>query len=224
MNYHPVNFEKLNSNKLTIVYKKPIKLNHCYSENNDDQNNTLNFDIEKLNSLKGIEKVTRIKSKKENESPIKKINSEYNKNIFEFADYLYNKEEHFNKNHILSLKNLENDSPQQHNLLSPKKITIPSNSSRCNKSQSTRMIGNLSNVKNLNNIKTSLFKKDLDKFSTISLKKKSRNRIKNKLRDSNKINHRFANNYSIFFKLKEKTKIPSKTPYLDRKSGKVHII
>ena len=76
------------------------------------------------------------------------------------------------------------------------------------------MIPNLSKEKNI--IKKSLFQKNSNNYSNFSLKRKTRKNIigiKNEELDNNKL----STKYSFFYRLKEKEKNPSKTPYLDRK-------
>ena len=76
--------------------------------------------------------------------------------------------------------------------------------------------------KNASDIKKSLLKKNTHIVSCFSPKKKSHKNllIKTKFGDSNFSHHKSNKNFSFFFKLKEKEKNPSKTPYLDTKFWK----
>ena len=83
-------------NFLALDFNKPIK---CHSENNDNEDNE-NYNH---NLFKGIVKVKIKKGDDFNQSMIKKSpetksNTNYNNNIYDFTNYLYNKEEHLNKN------------------------------------------------------------------------------------------------------------------------------
>ena len=68
---------------------------------------------------------------------------------------------------------------------------------------------------------TSSKKLSNNNFSSAILKKEKRISIINHKRGdmAHKHSSKFHNDFSFFFKLKEKNKIPSKTPYLDRKAG-----
>ena len=98
MEYYSKIFFEQNNNKLLSNDKKAKKLGECRSEINKDQTGKLNFDKETLNLFKGIVKIKDLSSKKQNKAPIIKSNSvNNNKNIFEFANFLYNNEEHLHK-------------------------------------------------------------------------------------------------------------------------------
>ena len=158
--------------------------------------------------FKGKEAINRTQSKKTNKAPVVKHNSANNKNIFNFVNALYSNEEHLNKNVVNSFKYSE-ESEHQDNIPSPAKtlhheISIKGS---CEKFRSSRLILNLSKEKHNSNLKAPLLKKNsCNTFSSFSLKRKSR-----------KNNHSGFSKYSFFYKLKEKDKIPSKTPYLDTK-------
>ena len=206
MDYFPSNLNEQNSTKSPKDYKKHKKLSHCQFKINDVTPKAgLNLNKKTLNLFEGITKITNIKTNKQNKSPILKSISIIDKNIFDLTDSLYNNEEHLNKNQIHILKNNEDD-PSLTSSLSPKKNLT-------HKNQSSKLIKNLSKEKNINTIKKSLFKKNSCVFSGINFRRKSNSRIKNK---------RFSQNYGFFFKLKlkEKDKIPSNTPYLDKKFWK----
>ena len=221
MDYHPSNYNKQNSNRLTINYKYSIKSNKCRSENNDEPDEKLNFDKETLNLFKGIVKIKSVQSNNNLKAPIIKYNSaNSNSHIYDFTNNLYNNEEHLNKNQNFTFKNYENDSPKD-NTMSPIKTfssyLLPNQNFR--RSKSSMMIVDFSKEKNNDTFKKSLFKYNSNNFSGLSLKRKPKinNKIKSKFLESSNNNRKSQKNYSFFFKLKEKEKIPSKTPYLDKK-------
>ena len=222
MEYYSKIFFEQNNNKLLSNDKKAKKLGECGSEINKDQTGKLNFDKETLNLFKGIVKIKDISSKKQNKAPIIKSNSvNNNKNIFEFANFLYNNEEHLHKNEVLTVKHSENN-PSQNDILSPIK-SFTHKFTTNGKLRSSKMVMNFSKEKNnASDIKKSLFKKNSHNFSSFSPKKKSLKNllIKTKFGESGHSIHKSNKNFSFFFKLKEKEKIPSKTPYLDTKFWK----
>ena len=222
MEYNSKNFFEQENNKLSSGDKKAKKLSECPSEINTDQADKLNFDKETLNLFKGIVKIKDLSSKKQNKAPIIKSNSvNNNKNIFEFANFLYNNEEHLHKNEILTVKHSENN-PSQNDILSPIK-SFTHKFSTNGKFGFSKMVMNFSKEKNnASDMKKSLFKKNSHNFSSFSPKKKSHKNllIKTKFGDSGHSIHKSNKNFSFFFKLKEKEKIPSKTPYLDSKFWK----
>ena len=216
MDYSPSKPNILSSNRLTLDYKKPNKLCQCHSEMSEAPNYKQTIDEETLNLFKGI---VKIKTKKiNNESPIIRYKSN-NNNIFDFTNDLYNNEEHLKKNQIFNSR-ISKKFSNKSRILSPIKsfhhrLSINEKSER---SQSSMAIPNLSKEKNINIIKKSLFQKNSNNYSSFSLKRKSRKNIiginKNEELENN---NKSSNKYSFFFKLKEKEKNPSKTPYLDKK-------
>jgi len=221
MDFLPPNIIEQSSNKLKNVNIKPKKFNQCNSEKNGTCNEKSNLDKETLNLLKGIVKITSVKTNSKNNIPIIKSNSENNKNIFGFTNYLFNNEEHLNKNLIHTLKNKGNNPSQNSSLSQIKSFTKNfSTDKKSDKSQSSRMIMNFSKERGVHTIKKSLFKKNSYTLSGLNLRRKSKSRIKNKFGESSNNNRRFSKNYSFFLKLKEKEKNPSKTPYLNKKSWK----
>ena len=156
----------------------------------------LNMDKDTLNLFKGIVKITRVNSTKVNKSPLVKSNSVKNcAHISKYIDNIYNNEEHLNNNQICTMNNLKEN-------ISPKNSTM----------SSIR--------KNITLFKKSLFNKEGSNFATNTLKKSKKNILisNNKGDMTHKYNNKSHKNYSFFFKLKEKNKIPSKTPYLDKKA------
>jgi len=217
MDNNPSKPNILSPNRLTIDYKRTNKLRHCHSEMSDAPNYKSNIDEETMNLFKGIVKVT---TKNTNQSPIIRHKST-NNNIFDFTNDLYNNEEHLNKNPILTSKISEKISHKSR-LLSPikrfnHKLSINEKSER---SQSSMMIPNLSKEKNINIIKKSLFQKNSNNYSNFGLKRKSRKNIIGLNKNEDPDNNKLSKKYSFFFKLKEKEKNPSKTPYLDKKLWK----
>ena len=219
MDFSPSKPNILSSNRLTLDYKKPNRLYHCHSEMSEAPNYKPTVDKEALNLFKGI---VKIKTKNiNNESPIIRYKSN-NNNIFDFTNDLYNNEEHLSKNQIFNSK-ISKKFSNKSRILSPIKsfhhrLSINEKSER---SQSSMAIPNLSKEKNINIIKKSLFQKNSNNYSGFSSKRKPRKNIiginKNEETDNNK---KTPNKYSFFFKLKEKEKNPSKTPYLDKKFWK----
>ena len=175
-----------------------------YIKQNIPENTDIpNMDKETLNLFKGIVKITRINSMKINKSPIRKSNSEENnnKNIFTFIDKVYNNEDHLNHKQIHTINNLENISPNNKTM-----------SLKRSCSQNLIIIS-----KNKNTNKKSLFKKEENNLLSNSPKRtKKGNMSNNKGNATGK--YKSHKNYSFFLKLKEKNKIPSKTPYLDKKA------
>ena len=198
-----------------IIYQKNEKeLINSQSDNNSKSN----IDEETLNLFKGIVKITKISNSKLNKKPIKKsISANNTQNIFEFTKKLFDNEEHMNKDQICSVKNSENN-PHQDEILSPISRTPHNLSSnrKLIKSQSSKVFLINSPERNKNTNPKSLFNKNTINQSNTSLKSVQRKRslINNKLGDST---HRNRKKYSFFFKMKEKEKNPSKTPYLDKK-------
>ena len=78
-------------------------------------------------------------------------------------------------------------------------------------------VSSFSNEKNSSSIKKGINKKGAGGLLGFSLKRKSKRVSIIKLRSGELNSHKSNNNFAFFFKLKEKDKIPSKTPYLDKK-------
>ena len=196
-----------------IIYpKSEKKLVYYPSENKNEKSD---IDKETINLFKGIVRITNI-SKVNKKSIEKSISVNNNHNISEFTNNLFNEEEHMNKIPICPSKKSENNFPQNE-ILSPIK-TIPYNFSfkkKLTKSKSSRDIPNILED-NKNNIQKSLLNKGSINQSNISIKSKpNKNNFLN-IKSGDRT-HKFQKRYSFFFKLKEKEKNPSKTPYLDRK-------
>ena len=198
---------------MKIYHKSEKELVNYQSDGNKS-----NIDEETLNLFKGIVKITKISNSKANKKPIEKsISANNTHNIFEFTKHLFNNEEHMNKDQICSVKHSENNFHQD-KILSPISRT-PHNFSlnrKLIKSQSSKAFLNNSPEKNKNTNPKSLFNKNIINHSSSSLKSIQRKRslINNRPGDSP---HRNRKKYSFFFKMKEKEKNPSKTPYLDKK-------
>ena len=218
MKYWPTNHNKKKySKKLSVEYKKPIS----YSEKSDNEQKSKisNMDKENLNLFKGIIKVTK-KSLKEKKTPETQSNTIHN-NIFDFTNFIYNNEEHLNNDKFYIIKSSKNNnSPKYNNAISPSSI-LESKNKIFDKSKSSLELSNISNhvSKEQNiNIKTTLFNKNSKK---LSLNYNNNNTVRRKQKRGSIIGnmtHKNRNNqnFQFFFKLKEKDKIPSKTPYLDK--------
>ena len=221
MEHFPTNLKTVNNNnKLSNYSKNSKKLNHCLSENDEEQNFKTNFDKDTLNLFKGIVKITHVSHNNKYKAPIIKSNSDINKNIFSFVNGLYNNEEHLMKTRNDTLKKLETKSSQKLQIKTfSHKLSMDE---RCDKSRSSRMIPNLSKEKNISPVKKSLFKKSSCNDIGRDIKRQASSvvGIKNKVGVPSNINNKSPNKYAFFFKLKEKEKNPSKTPYLDKKFWK----
>ena len=207
MDFHHSNHKEINNTTSAAKNKNSINLGRCYSIKNENENKNLNTNHNSL--FKEIVTIQRTQTKKTNKAPLVKYNSVSNNNILNFVNVLYNNEEHLNKNQIHPFKYSEN-SEHQDEILSPAKTLHHEYSitGSCEKFGSSRLILNLSKEKQNNTLKKRLSKKySYNNFSSFSPKRKSK---KNS-------NSGFSKKYSYFFKLKEKEKIPSKTPYLDTK-------
>ena len=206
MDFHHTNQNETKFSNSAYIHKNSINLIRCYSIKNENKTKKLSINNDSL--FKGKEAIKRTQIKNNNKAPVVKHNSANNKNIFNFVNALYNNEEHLNKNVVNSFK-YSDESEHQDNIPSPAKtlhheISIKGS---CEKFRSSRLILNLSKEKHNSNLKAPLLKKNSwNNFSSFSLKRKSR-----------KNNHSGFSKYSFFYKLKEKDKIPSKTPYLDTK-------
>ena len=221
MEHFPTNLKTVNNNnKLSNYSKNSKKLNHCLSENDEEQNFKTNFDKDTLNLFKGIVKITHVSHNNKYKAPIIKSNSDINKNIFSFVNGLYNNEEHLMKTRNDTLKKLETKTSQKLQIKTfSHKLSMDE---KCDKSRSSRMIPNLSKEKNISPVKKSLFKKSSFNDIGRDIKRQTSSvvGIKNKVGVPSNINNKSPNKYAFFFKLKEKEKNPSKTPYLDKKFWK----
>ena len=196
MDYWSTNNNKKQCRKnLSIEYKKPI----FQSENNDNEQKSKNSNInnETLNLFKGIVKVTK-KSLKEKKTPETQSNTvNNNNNIFDFANSVYNNEEHLYDDKFFIIKSPKN----------------------CNPTKSDNVISLSPTLKSKNRIfdKKSLFNKNYKQLSlycnNYPVKAKPR---RGSMMGDMTYKNRNKDNFNYFFKLKEKDKIPSKTPYLDK--------
>ncbi len=196
MDYWATNHnKKQNKKNLSIEYKKPI----FQSENNDNEQKSKNSNInnETLNLFKGIVKVTK-KSLKEKKTPETQSNTvNNNNNIFDFANSVYNNEEHLYDDKFFIIKSPKN----------------------CNPTKSDNVISLSPTLKSKNRIfdKKSLFNKNYKQLSlycnNYPVKAKPR---RGSMMGDMTYKNRNKDNFNYFFKLKEKDKIPSKTPYLDK--------
>ena len=213
MDFFPKHPRELQDKRFKTDNKKSI--NQCHSENNDEQNYKTNVDKDTLNLFKGIVKITNVQSNNLKKSPIIKSNSASVKNIINYTNTLYKNEEHLQKNHINIVKNCENNILQETPIKTfSHKFSMNEN---CEKSISSMMIPHISKEKNITTVRKSLFKKS--SCNDIGSKRQSKNGIGIKIKfvESSNINHKSSNKYAFFYKLKEKEKNPSKTPYLDKK-------
>ena len=196
MDYWSTNHNKKQCRKnLSIEYKKPI----FQSENNDIEQKSKNSNInnETLNLFKGIVKVTK-KSLKEKKTPETQSNTvNNNNNIFDFANSVYNNEEHLYDDKFFIIKSPKNNNP----------------------TKSDKVISLSPTLKSKNRIfdKKSLFNKNYKQLSlycnNYPVKAKPR---RGSMMGDMTYKNRNKDNFNYFFKLKEKDKIPSKTPYLDK--------
>ena len=196
MDYWSTNHNKKQYRKnQSIEYKKPI----FQSENNDNEQKSKNSNInnETLNLFKGIVKVTK-KSLKEKKTPETQSNTvNNNNNIFDFANSVYNNEEHLYDDKFFIIKSPKN----------------------CNPTKSDNVISLSPTLKSKNRIfdKKSLFNKNYKQLSlycnNYPVKAKPR---RGSMMGDMTYKNRNKDNFNYFFKLKEKDKIPSKTPYLDK--------
>ena len=171
------------------------------------------MDKESLNLFKGIVKVTK-RSLKEKKTPETQSNT-INNNIFDFTNFVYNNEEHLNNDKFYIIKSSKNNnSPKYNNAISPS-VTLKSKHKAFNKYKSSLDLMDFSKDQN---IKKTLLNKNSNKFSlnyytnNSSKRKQRRRSVIGNMTHKNRNNH----NFHFFFKLKEKDKIPSKTPYLDK--------
>ena len=217
MDYWPTNHnKKVVSKKLSVEFRNPLA--HSENNNNDIKSDSSNLDKETLNLFKGIVKVTQrtLKEKKTPETLSNTMNN--NNNIFDFANFLYNNEEHLDDDKSSIIKNPENaNSLQYKNVMTPS-ATLKSKAKRFDKSPNSL---NLSVISKGQNIKKSLFKKNSNKL-TFNYNNNNNNNIAKRRQKRGSVmgdlthKHRNSHNFNFFFKLKEKEKIPSKTPYLDK--------
>ena len=171
--------------------KKEISCESLINLNQNFSKNNNIIDKSHLNLFNGIIKMTRNKSLNENKTPIFQTTGIDNKTkISNFIDKTYINEEHLSKKQICQTNNFEDISPVN----------------RITSSKMTRPIKLTFNYKRKN-----MPKKQNNKIDTFI------NKCGNK---THKHSYKFHDNFSFFFKLKEKNKIPSKTPYLDKKARK----
>ena len=200
---------------MSLEFKNPF----CHSINNEkeEKSNYTNIDTPNLYRVYIKETQNSLKEKKSPETQSNSINNNYN--IFNFTDYLYNKEEHLddNQKHIIKI-NGNKKLLKENNNISPKE-TFNSKNKKSEKSRSSLELSNLSKkILKEQNLKKSLFNKNSNKQyfynnNNYARRKSKRGSIIGNMTHKNRhSNHDF----SFFFKLKEKDKIPSKTPYLDK--------
>ena len=208
MNYLSINHNKKKySKKLSIEYKKPTS--HSEKSDNEQKSKNSNMDKENLNLFKGIIKVTK-KSLKEKKTPETQSNT-INNNIFDFTNHIYNNEEHLNNGKFYIIKSSKNNNSQKYNNVISLSGTLKSKHKAFNKYKSSLDHMDFSKEQN---IKKTLLNKNSNKFS---LNYYTNNLLKRKQRRRSVIgNMTHKNRFHFFFKLKEKDKIPSKTPYLDK--------
>ena len=190
MDTHQIKNKESSFKDSSISAEISQNLNKNITYNKDNNNDDI--DKSTLNLFKGIVKINRIKSLNENKNQIIKTCSLQNKQKFSnFVDNIYNNEDHLNnKLKINPINNLE--------YITPKNDKI-----------SLKMFNSIKLTSNSG--ANSFSKKKYIKDGTFSHKNGNA---------SNKNLHKFKKNYPFFFKPKEKYKIPSKTPYLDRKARK----
>ena len=212
MNYPSINhYKKKYSKKLSIEYKKPTS--HSEKSDNEQKSKNPNMDKENLNLFKGIIKVTK-KSLKEKKTPETQSNT-INNDIFDFTNFVYNNEEHLNNDKFYVIKSSKNNNSQKYNNVISPSGTLKSKHKAFNKYKSSLDLMDFSKKQN---IKKTLLNKNSNKFS---LNYYTNNLLKRKQRRRSVIGNmthknRNIHNFHFFFKLKEKDKIPSKTPYLDK--------
>ena len=216
MNYWPTNHnKKAYKNHLSIEYKIPI----CHSENNDNEQKSKNSNANKesLNLFKGIVKVTKKKLKEKDNPEIKSNILDNNNDIVNFTNCLYNNEEHLDDDKSYVIKSFKNNNTiRNFNIITPTS-TLKSKNKILDKSKSSLDLSELSkDISKEQNIKKSLFNKNCKKLSlnnNLFFKGKSKRKsVEGDMTHKSRNSH----NFNFFFKLKEKDKIPSKTPYLDR--------
>ena len=212
MNYWPTNHNKKPYKKnLSIEYKIPI----CRSENNENEQKSKNSNTNKesLYLFNGIVKVTKKSLKEKKNSEILNTNND----IINFTNCLYNNEEHLDDDKSLIIKNPENNNIiRNYNIITPSS-TLKTKKNILDKSKSSLELSVLSkDISKENNIKKSLFNKRSKKWS-LNYNNIIKGRSKRKSVEGDMTHkNRNSRNFNFFFKLKEKDKIPSKTPYLDK--------
>ena len=212
MNYWPTNHNKKPYKKnLSIEYKIPI----CRSENNENEQKSKNSNTNKesLYLFNGIVKVTKKSLKEKKNSEILNTNND----IINFTNCLYNNEEHLDDDKSLIIKNPENNNIiRNYNIITPSS-TLKTKKNILDKSKSSLELSVLSkDISKENNIKKSLFNKRSKKLS-LNYNNIIKGRSKRKSVEGDMTHkNRNSRNFNFFFKLKEKDKIPSKTPYLDK--------
>ncbi len=212
MNYWPTNHNKKPYKKnLSIEYKIPI----CRSENNENEQKSKNSNTNKesLYLFNGLVKVTKKSLKEKKNSEILNTNND----IINFTNCLYNNEEHLDDDKSLIIKNPENNNIiRNYNIITPSS-TLKTKKNILDKSKSSLELSVLSkDISKENNIKKSLFNKRSKKLS-LNYNNIIKGRSKRKSVEGDMTHkNRNSRNFNFFFKLKEKDKIPSKTPYLDK--------
>ena len=213
MDKSKMNHNKHYTKKLSVEFKKPFC--HSLLNENEERSNINNADKETLNLFKGIVKVTQksLIDKRSPETQSNTINNNFN-NIFDFTNCLYNNEEHLDDNQIYLIK----IPGKGHKKIISPQATINSRDKKSEKSKSSLELSKEQNLKK------SLFNNNIKKHNRLSVnyiynhnnnsdrKKPKRGSAIGNMTHKNRNNHDF----NFFFKLKEKDKIPSKTPYLDK--------
>ena len=172
-------------------------------QNNDKQSS---IDKETLNLFKGIVKI-KTKDKKVTED-----NNDNKNNIFDFANDVYNDEEHlYSKNNQITTNKKSNNNSIVNNNNNTSGSILHFYKNRVDTSNSSIDIWNFPKGKNMK--KTVIHKSPRKLLTNIRVKRTRRSSIIGNSTNKNKYNR----DCNIFLKLKEKEKIPSKTPYLDNK-------
>ena len=174
-------------------------------QNNDKQSS---IDKETLNLFKGIVKI-KAKDKKVTED-----NNDKNNNIFDFANDVYNDEEHLYSKKQINVNKKSNNNSIVNNNNNTSGSILHFYKNRVDTSNSSIDIWNFPKGKNMK--KTVIHKSPRKLLTNIRVKRTRRSSIIGNSTNKNKYNR----DCNIFLKLKEKEKIPSKTPYLDNKLKK----
>ena len=171
-------------------------------QNNDKQSS---IDKETLNLFKGIVKI-KAKDKKVTED-----NNDKKNNIFDFANDVYNDEEHLYSKKQINVNKKSNNNSIVNNNNNTSGSILHFYKNRVDTSNSSIDIWNFPKGKNMK--KTVIHKSPRKLLTNIRVKRTRRSSIIGNSTNKNKYNR----DCNIFLKLKEKEKIPSKTPYLDNK-------
>ena len=171
-------------------------------QNNDKQSS---IDKETLNLFKGIVKI-KAKDKKVTED-----NNDKKNNIFDFANDVYNDEEHLYSKKQINVNKKSNNNSIVNNNNNTSGSILHFYKNRVDTSNSSIDIWNFPKGKNMK--KTVIHKSSRKLLTNIRVKRTRRSSIIGNSTNKNKYNR----DCNIFLKLKEKEKIPSKTPYLDNK-------